>query len=547
MSEVKYLYGAAVQGIQGFIFQTNKLREIVGASELVEEICTSKFEDLFGQVCIAYNKENCILHAAGNIKYIFETKEDCEKIVKEFPKAIFEFAPGVTVSQAVVVFDNIEWKEDMPVFVEKDVDGKNRKVFQSFKNAVNELEKRLRAQRNKPMRSATLGLMGIERSRQTGLSVTFVKSETRFGKKEDLHLDEGTKAKLYADPSGERLKTTKKLCEKAFCISFKDHDDRIAYNIEDITKNNDWIAIIHADGNGLGQVVQKVGKDQDLFKQFSEKLDEATTASAVKAYNYVKEEHHLKDDELIPIRPIVLGGDDLTVICRADLALDYVAEFIKQFENKTREQLGEILQKYNVFENETNKRLTACAGIAYIKSSFPFYYGYNLAETLCSLAKKDAKDSDEIREGKKLPKSCLMFHKVQDSFSEDWSAIAKRELTPQENISFQYGPYYINKAKDDRWLVENLKQKVNKLDYGKEGNAVKSHLRQWMSLLHDNPEMAKQKLLRLKSMTTNNELLNLIKDVTFEYKNKDEQYKSPVYDILAIHTINNQTTKEVEK
>ena len=34
----KYLYGAAVQGIQGFIFQTNKLRDIVGASELVERI-----------------------------------------------------------------------------------------------------------------------------------------------------------------------------------------------------------------------------------------------------------------------------------------------------------------------------------------------------------------------------------------------------------------------------------------------------------------------------------------------------------------------------
>ena len=48
--KTKYLYGAAVQGIQGFIFQTNKLREIVGASELVEEICTDMFVDLFPKV-----------------------------------------------------------------------------------------------------------------------------------------------------------------------------------------------------------------------------------------------------------------------------------------------------------------------------------------------------------------------------------------------------------------------------------------------------------------------------------------------------------------
>lgn len=37
---MRYLYGASVQGIQSFIFATNRLREIVGASDLVEEIAT---------------------------------------------------------------------------------------------------------------------------------------------------------------------------------------------------------------------------------------------------------------------------------------------------------------------------------------------------------------------------------------------------------------------------------------------------------------------------------------------------------------------------
>ena len=41
---MKYLYGASVQGIQGFIFATNRLREIVGASDIVEEIATVFFE-----------------------------------------------------------------------------------------------------------------------------------------------------------------------------------------------------------------------------------------------------------------------------------------------------------------------------------------------------------------------------------------------------------------------------------------------------------------------------------------------------------------------
>ena len=45
---MNYLYGASVQGIQDFIFQTNELKDIVGASELVAEICTRLFRDTLG-------------------------------------------------------------------------------------------------------------------------------------------------------------------------------------------------------------------------------------------------------------------------------------------------------------------------------------------------------------------------------------------------------------------------------------------------------------------------------------------------------------------
>ena len=107
MAEEKYLYGAAVQGIQGFIFQTNKLRDIVGASELVEEICTTKFASLVSGNDLTYKDakdylkedKNAILFAAGNVKYIFESKEACEKVDRVFPKEISEFAPGITEEQ----------------------------------------------------------------------------------------------------------------------------------------------------------------------------------------------------------------------------------------------------------------------------------------------------------------------------------------------------------------------------------------------------------------------------------------------------------------
>ncbi len=512
----KFLYGASVQGIQSFIFQTNKLKEIAGASELVEEICTSKFaQEVYSSPEITYEKaketlrgdKNAITFAAGNIKYIFESEADCQKVVLNFPKVISEFAPGITISQAVVKF-----KDD------------------DFANAVNELENRLRTQRNKPMRSATLGMIGILQSRQTGLPAV-MKSN-----KGEEYYDAGTRAKLFIDLEGTKDRTALNLCKKAFgdeTIS----KGQVAFDIEKMTDKNDWIAIIHADGNGLGQIVQKIGTKDQLFKEFSQNLDIATANAAIAAYDAVKSKFEGKD--IIPIRPVVLSGDDLTLICRADLALEYTKTFIEEFENQTKSKLSEIILEENVFtEGKIKDRLTACAGIAYIKSSFPFYYGYELAEALTTRAKKDAKDKKSIREGIELPQSCLMFHKVQDSFTENYDEISKRELQPQPDISFEFGPYYLSE-KPNRWTIKELIDKADKLK-GKEGNAVKSHLRNWMGLLYYNKEMATQKLERLIFMTS---IKNYVKDVTKGEKRDGVTY-CPVYDILAIHTINTQTTKK---
>ena len=38
-----YLYGVSIQGIQGYIFETNKLKEIVGASNIIEDFCSLDF------------------------------------------------------------------------------------------------------------------------------------------------------------------------------------------------------------------------------------------------------------------------------------------------------------------------------------------------------------------------------------------------------------------------------------------------------------------------------------------------------------------------
>ena len=484
----KYLYGAAVQGIQDFIFKTNELKHIVGASELVEQICTTAFDKLLEDVGVETGES--VVRAAGNIKFIFDKVEDCQKVVRTFPKRVMTMAPGITISQAVVTLDN------------------------DFAKAIDDIEALLKEQRNKPSRNVTSGLIGIKRSNNTGLPVTNIKK--------GVFQDDSTIQK-------EAYQDTKGLCEKSFGTG-KLLTKRPAYDISDITDKNDWIAIIHADGNGLGKVVQAVGKQKDVFREFSMQLDIATKEAAQKAFEAI--ESKFGDKKVIPIRPVVLSGDDMTVIIRGDLAIDYANAFISAFEKQTKAHLGDILREQHVFADDKDC-LTACAGIAFIKSSYPFYYGYQLAEDLCGQAKKDTK-SIHGAETNHLPSSCLMFHKVQDSFIVDYKDIERRELTTKDGLSFKAGPYYIH-PQDSKNTVEDL-AKASELLNSDNGDGIKSGIRNWVSLRIEDKNKAEQRKNRMLDIFAEG---SVIKTLTCEDGNR-----CIAYDVLAYHTIMNQETNE---
>lgn len=496
MGKVKYIYGASIQGIQSFIFQTNELKDIVGGSELVENICTSLFEDEYLQTGEA------LVTAAGNIKCIYNSLSECQKTVLEFPKAVMCKAPGITISQAVVQVND----EDL---------------IPHFKQHMDTLENKLHIQRNKPAKSMTIGFMGVKRSRKTGLPATSNEGED--------YIDEGTQQKRKLSEGGE---ATRKLCEKSFDqkdLSIKN----IALNIQDLTDKNDWIAIIHADGNGLGQVVAKMGDTQEKLSDFSKKLDGATQQAARTAFKKVyTDADYIQKSCIYPFRPVVLGGDDMTMICKASLALDYTKLYLEEFENATKQKLG------------AENGLTACAGIAFIKSSYPFHYGYDLAEELCSQAKKVSKNSLIQKEAKCAPSS-IMFYKVQGSFIESYEDMLLKEKTPRKGMSFNFGPYFIHPT-DEYWTVDKLKETTILL-HGKEGNTAKTSIRKWMSAMHQDSEMAKQAADRSHAILSSSKLKEAFLEATTgktRTLSKGEVLYYPAADLLDLNTILTQKTKE---
>lgn len=496
----RYLYGAAVQGIQGFIFQTNKLQEIVGASELVEKICNAEF---LGEKIKNFDKKHLILSAAGNIKYIFENEIDCQDLVMNFPKAVMEMAPGITISQAVVKYD----------------DG-------GLNNGLQVLEDRLRAQRNKVSMPFEMGFMGLERARRTG-GIAF---EPNPLPKEDELIDEATIKKINASKESAIFE---KIAE-----GHEINKDKDLWNNVDKLFNNEnkaWIAVIHADGNGLGAIIQNMNKalqsktDEKVkegFRTFSKSLEKATKAAAQKAFNDVvknKKERGLP----YPIRPIILGGDDLTVIIRADLAFEFTVKFLESFEEETKKEF-EFLKK--IFQIEGfESGISACAGIAYIQKSYPFHYAVNLAEKLCSESKNYVKK--KIGYEGFVPKSALSFFKVQDSFIEaDLQTIKNRTLTAQ-NLSFDYGPYLVGDSVNNYAHVTELIKRLEVVDKWatkdkEEANGI-SKLRQWITETFNDESTATFILERMEFI--NPDFYKAISPIK-------EGNKSIIYDVIQLNS-----------
>lgn len=170
----------------------------------------------------------------------------------------------------------------------------------------------------------------------------------------------------------------------------------LPYDIDDLSTlpGIDWLGVVHADGNGLGKIFQRFGQtlrerglvaaDGDArayaaqFRDFSQAVEQCTEQSFVQALRRTPV-LDLDGESFHPIYPVVLGGDDLTAIVAGRTAFAFTRAYLDAFETLTRgnEAITPI----------SGGGLTASAGIAIVKPHYPFRSAYDLAEDLMHSAK----------------------------------------------------------------------------------------------------------------------------------------------------------------
>jgi len=470
----RYLYGASVQGIQEFIFKTNSLQEIVGASEIVKSI-----EGIFSETA-RLDEKDIWLNAAGNIKAVFYDEQKLRAVVKKLPRKIMQTGYGITISQAVVDMEN-------PKFTDK-------------KEAIKELERGLKIQRNRPSIPLDTSINILKLNPKTARAIW---SESNEG------LDIATQQKRDAYATWfKQQRMSEKDFEKSKEMAF-------------ISNGKSKIAVIHADGNGLGQLIPHIKN----IPSFSKALEAAT----IKAFEKAKE--CIANNK---IRKVILGGDDMTVICDANYALEFTQTFLQEFEKQTK-GIKE-LQEIGV------PKLTACAGIAYANEKYPFHYAISVAEALCSVTKKHAKKLDA-----NLAPSSLMFHNIQSSNFQSWDKFVQDELTiynDSKTIRCDFGPYYLEQE-----AQPHIRDFINTVEaYRCEGSPI-SRLREWIGELHKSQTYADNLLNRINEMASQNSkwkscamelnLSRLYEGLTNQklVTPKDNVEKTPIYDVLQILSV----------
>ena len=124
---------------------------------------------------------------------------------------------------------------------------------------------------------------------------------------------------------------------------------------------------------------------------------------------------------ILPIRPLILGGDDITFVCEGRLGV-HLAEKLLNFMAETP------INEQHIF---------ACAGVAIVHTKYPFYKAYQLTEELLKQAKKESRNCNN---GESF---WLNYMISTGGFSGTLEDIINYQFTVNGNKKLKNGPYRV--------------------------------------------------------------------------------------------------------
>lgn len=396
---------------QAYIYRTNKLIEIVGASYLITQ---------------AYDA------------FINEAKKNNINIKRN---TVFENAKYINTDEPLELFSNSDWDGEViyigggnlymiyrneAVFIRANmifskmlldttyslrvICAKSRYTGNYTADQKALYKNNMLIKNTEPVTVPGVVLPFTELDRKTSLPVA---AKVKYPEEESLSLESVKKRGAY-----DNVK------DSVYKLSEENLDNLVTEK-----GNESLLAVIYIDGNGLGEEIKNLLGDETDYsicvqkiREFSNNTQESFVTKPLAAIEQkLKDLPEITDSKGNKIkngyRRIVGGGDEITIICNARTAL-------------------ELVKVYFVSLLSTPNK-TACAGIAIFHSHDPFSVVYKIAEECCENGKKMNRKNGN--------KNCYIdYHFCRSGITNSLEEIRKIQEKKHTNRPF----CYLNQSKN---------------------------------------------------------------------------------------------------
>lgn len=467
------------RSIQKYVFYSNELKTNVGSSYIVDKIFTDlmcakilpkmQAEGVLGKINTSWKQNkainmltdanlNCeVVYVGGGnmlllVRAVAGDSKDaaekalplCQEIVKRWSKELLLCAPGLKTGAAIGVLD-----------IEID----------NYTELVNKLYASLKDNQNNIIPNVDLPYTGLTKECDvSGKAADTYDNSTSKGKR---MVASEVKAKIdaYSYAADELRAAYGDILNDEY--DFADELEKIGYK-----SGESYLAVIHIDGNNMGA---KFSGCATLQKR--KELSMSVSAIVDKAFmNFLKDivaeygsyEQYLDKkvmqkggQKLLPLRPIIIGGDDITFVCPGRLGITYAKRFI---------------------EYAAAEGLDCCGGVAIVPARYPFFRAYDLAEQVCGAAKLKARKDDN--------KSWMDFIILHGEMSPELEQLREQQYVGAIGQNLHYGPYKVGKAYNGNDSIDALLKLEAMLNsdakqYSKLGNEEKKEARNKIKKLRE--------------------------------------------------------------
>ncbi len=462
--EEKIKYNALLfdtRSIQWYIYSGNLLRTNIGASYIVDRIffdilVKETLENFFEEDDFSSAEDTvwdaakdietpwenmkscCVAYiGGGNALILFDSaKEDkrCE-VVKDFSLKLLEKRPGLKIGVALGELNIIDGKLNQ--------------------DDISELYSELKNNQNNIFPAVNVPYTGLTLSCEIdGEAANFCDSEKIVKPNDEIRFysqETAVKAKI-SKVANENLKARFNKIFKLKNSSVRMEEWEFPTKVDELGQKDgeNYFAIIHIDGNNMGvkfRSCKNLQERRKLSREIRRKTEGAFAdlllkIIAAKTENLFADILDLKNEKILPIRPLILGGDDVTFICPANMAILFTKTLMEILNEETPKNSPENLTQ------EVSRKMDCCAGVAILPTAYPFFRGYVLAEQLCDAAKESMRAEKNIS-------SWLDFAILHGEQAPTLEQIREREYTGARG-NLHFGPYQVGNEKKSRYNIENL-------------------------------------------------------------------------------------------